>query len=138
MLAVTSSTFREANQLSATALSRHEPVRLIERRNPSRWQAATQAVELYSAPRSVGKRVSGIGDRPRVVTAAWRASQTSTASWWALIDQPSRCREARSITEARDSQPSSVGIQVTSPHQATSGRSGSNRRPSKSGAGAAP
>jgi hypothetical protein len=41
------------------------------------------------------------------------------------------------MTLARYSQPSSVGIQVTSPHQATSGWSGSNRRPSKSGAGAA-
>ena len=42
------------------------------------------------------------------------------------------------MTEARYSQPSSVGIQVMSPHQATSGRSGSNSRPSRSGAGAAP
>ena len=42
------------------------------------------------------------------------------------------------MTEARYSQPSSVGIQVTSPHQATSGWSGSNSRPNRSGAGAAP
>jgi hypothetical protein len=33
------------------------------------------------------------------------------------------------MTLARYSQPSSVGIQVTSPHQATSTWSGSNRRP---------
>ena len=45
--------------------------------------------------------------------------------------------EARSMTLARYSQPSSVGIQVTSPHQARSGRSGSNSRPSRSGAGGA-
>jgi transposase len=44
---------REANQLSATALSRHEPVRLIERRSPNRVQASTQAAEVYSAPRSL-------------------------------------------------------------------------------------
>jgi len=29
-------TLREANQASATALSKHDPVRLIERRSPSR------------------------------------------------------------------------------------------------------
>jgi hypothetical protein len=106
----TSSTFREANQLSATALSRHEPVRLMERRSPSRSQAAMQAPEVYSAPRSVWKIVSCIRRRPRVATAASSAPVTRAASWWAPIDQPSRCREARSMTLARYSQPSSVGM----------------------------
>jgi hypothetical protein len=50
----------EANQLSATALSRHEPVRLIERRSPSRAQAAMQAAEVYSPPRSLWKIVPSI------------------------------------------------------------------------------
>lgn len=50
-----SSTLMEANQLSATVLSGHEPVWLIERRNPSRVQAAVQPLEVCSAPRSVSK-----------------------------------------------------------------------------------
>jgi hypothetical protein len=36
-------------------LSRHEPVRLMERRSPSRWQAWTQAVAVYWAD-STGRR----------------------------------------------------------------------------------
>src|SRR5215208_3213918 len=93
---------------------------------------------VFSPPLSVWKIVVGMRARPRVATAASRAQVTSRASWWLPIDQPSRCREAKSSTLARYSQPSSVGIQVTSPHQATSTRSGSNSRPSRSGAGAAP
>jgi hypothetical protein len=68
-----------------------------------------QAVEVSSLPRSVWKIVSSIRCRPRVATADASASQTSRASWWSPIDQPSRCREARSMTDARYSQPSSVG-----------------------------
>jgi hypothetical protein len=40
--------------------SRHEPVRLIERRSPSRAQAAMQAAEVYSPPRSLWKIVASI------------------------------------------------------------------------------
>jgi hypothetical protein len=76
----------EANQLSATALSRHEPVRLIERRSPSRWRASMQAVEVYSLPLSLWKIVSAIGCRPRVATAASSAPVTKLASWWAAIE----------------------------------------------------
>jgi hypothetical protein len=69
----------------ATALSRHEPVRLIEWRSPSRWQAWTQALEVYSAPRSVWKMGSGMR-WPRVATAASSAPVTKMASWWAPIE----------------------------------------------------
>ena len=63
-----------------------------------------------SAPRSVWKIVASICWRPRVATAASRASVTSLALWSSPIDQPSRCRDASSSTLARYSQPSSVGM----------------------------
>ena len=85
-------------------------MRLIDWRSPSRWQAAMQAAEAYSAPRSVWKIVPSRRFTPRVAVAASKASQTSLASCRVPIDQPSRCREARSMTEARYSQPSSVGM----------------------------
>jgi hypothetical protein len=69
-----------------------------------------QAVEVYSAPRSLWKIVSSILLRPRVATAAVSAPTTRPASWRAAIDQPSSCRDARSMTLARYSQPSSVGM----------------------------
>jgi len=81
-----SSTLREANQASATALSRHEPVRPMERRSPSRWQASMQAAEVYPLPRSLWKLVAGMRVRPRVATAASSAPVTSWASWWVLIE----------------------------------------------------
>jgi hypothetical protein len=86
---------------------------------------------------SVWKMVAGILLRPRVATAAWSASPTRPASCRSPIDQPSRCREARASSDARYSQPSSVGMKVRWSHQATSIRSGSNSRPSRSGAGGA-
>jgi hypothetical protein len=39
---------RVAKKDSATALSKHDPVRPMERRSPSRSQASMQAVEVYS------------------------------------------------------------------------------------------
>jgi hypothetical protein len=39
-----------ANQISATALFRHEPMRLTERRSPSRTPAWAQAAEVYWLP----------------------------------------------------------------------------------------
>jgi hypothetical protein len=88
-----------------------------------------------SAPLSVWKIVPGSLPSPRAATAASSAPVTKPASCRSLMDQPIRCREARSMTLARYSHPSSVGMQVMSPHQATLGWSGSNRRPSRSGAG---
>ncbi|HZC99070.1 MAG TPA: hypothetical protein VFA46_02405 [Actinomycetes bacterium] len=77
---------REANQLSATALSRHEPVLLMKRRSPSRWQASTQALEVYSAPRMLWKIVPSMRCWPRVVTAASSAPRARAASWWVPIE----------------------------------------------------
>jgi hypothetical protein len=63
-------------------IQRKIAVRLIERRSPSRWQAAMQAVEVYSVPRSAWKMVPGMRRWPRVATAAWSAAQSRAASWW--------------------------------------------------------
>ena len=53
MLAVDELALRVAKNDSATALSRHDPVRPTERRSPSRSQTATQAAEVNPLPRSV-------------------------------------------------------------------------------------
>ena len=45
-----------------------------------------QAAEVYSLPRSVWKMVSGMRVRPRVATAASKASTTRAASWWVPIE----------------------------------------------------
>jgi hypothetical protein len=45
---------------SATALSRQEPVRPMDRRSPSRSQTSMQAAEVYSPPRSLWKIVPSI------------------------------------------------------------------------------
>ena len=107
----TSSTLREANQASATALSRHEPVRPMERRSPSRAQASMHAVEVYSLGAAVGVEdgavqtlqaagghggVQGAHDQGSVVMGAHRVAQ----------QMPGGKVEHR----ARYSQPSSVGM----------------------------
>jgi hypothetical protein len=62
-----SSIFKVAKNDSATALSRHDPVRPMDRRSPSRVQASMQAVEVCSLPRSVWKIVSDMRGWPHVM-----------------------------------------------------------------------
>jgi hypothetical protein len=75
------------------------------------WQALGPAVvgaELAEVGRGVLVAAVGVEDavRTRSSIATWRVSQTSEASLWSAIDQPTTRRYARSMTLAKYIQPS--------------------------------
>jgi hypothetical protein len=77
--------------------------------------------------------VPGIVVAPRVATADLHSVDDVVGVGGLAHGVATSRREARSITVARYSQPSSVGMNVTSPHHVSSTLSGSNSRPTKSG-----
>jgi hypothetical protein len=66
----TSSTFREANQLSATALFRYEPVRPIERRNPVQPRPEVTAMTARAASRNSSRPRAAYTDTAPAYAAA--------------------------------------------------------------------
>src|SRR6266704_3762719 len=109
------STFREANRVSLHALSQQSPLRLIEAVMPHFRSRQLNSWLAYWLPRSLWK----IG--PAFLLGLRRNQAISSASMTRLlcisdcIDQPTTWRLNRSITTARNSQPSLVWIYVMSP-----------------------
>ena len=101
------SALRLAKNDSATALSKHDPVRPIDGRMSSLVSAARKSVEVYWLPRSEWKIAFERDQAPRgepVHGVAHEFGAHVVAMAW-----PTTSRLNRSIVVARYSQPSAVG-----------------------------
>lgn len=72
----------------------------LRSRSAGRSQTWANAAEVYCDPRSAWK-ITPVTLPPRVATAAWSASMTSSARMRGAIDQPSTRRDRISMTQAR-------------------------------------
>ena len=84
---------------SARALSAELPTALIDCRTPAAAHAEAKALDVYWAPWSEWN--SAPARLPRVRSAAFSASMTSSVRMWSAIAQPASLREYRSMTVAR-------------------------------------
>src|SRR5664280_1775311 len=128
------STFSEPNNVSEQALSQQFPLRLIDGVMPCSLSTSLKSSLAYWLPRSLWKISPASLPGLRLNQAISRASITRLRCISGRIDQPTTLRLNRSITTARNNQPSAVAIYVTSPTHAWLGAATMNLRSSTLGA----
>jgi len=104
------STFSEPNNVSEQALSQQLPLRLIDGVMPWSLSTALKSSLAYWLPRSLWKINPAYLPGLRLNQAISRASMTKSRCMSGRIDQPSTLRLNRSITTAKNNQPSSVAM----------------------------
>src|SRR5664279_2071897 len=128
------STFSEPNNVSEQALYQQLPLRLIDGVMPCSLSTSLKSALAYWQPRSLWKINPAFLPGLRLNQAISRASITRLRCISGRIDQPTTLRLNRSITTARNNQPSAVAIYVTSPTHAWLGAATMNLRSSTFGA----
>jgi hypothetical protein len=104
------STFSDPNSVSLQALSQQLPRRLIEAVMPYALSTSRKSLLAYWMPRSLWKITPACLLGWRLNHAMRSASMTMSRAHVPRSDQPTTWRLNRSITTARNSQPSSVAM----------------------------